>query len=206
MDAEEYLKLLGDLNIGQYFYKDGVFHCVDHAHVYMLSDKKSMYEYEALKTAMDYAMNPIQENHFKIFVPDNAKTYTSLSLGDMKWIATKKISDELPYFIFAKRKDDSFIGFLPREDENDRSEESQLKRRNITGNNAVSCYDSSLLRMIMSFLLKCGENSVSLSFNNEYPLSMITNRFSVLLAPRMDSTLPKSFVVEDDPLSYEYDE
>ena len=203
MDAEEYLKLLGDLNIGQYFYKDGVFHCVDHAHVYMIVDRKPINEHD-LKKRIEKSTNQIQENHFKIFVPDNAKTHVPLSLGDMGWIATKKISDEFPHFVFVKKGDDSFIGFLPREDSDDK--ESQLKRRNMTGNDATSCYDSNLLGLIMRFLLKCWENNVSVSFNNEYPLSMTTDRFSVLLAPRMDSVLPKSFVVEDDLLSYESEE
>ena len=204
MDADEYVDLLRDcLEISSYFYKDGVFHGVDATHTYMLIDNNPINEFE-LKTAVDYTINRMQELSFKIPVLDNAKTYVYLTLGDMKWIGTKKISGEFPRFILARREDVSFIGFLSREDAD--AENFQLKRRNMTGNNATSCYDSNLLGSIMTFLLKCGESTVSLSFNDTYPLSVKTGRFTVFLAPRLDEVLPKSFVVEDDPLSYEYDE
>ena len=202
MDAEEYVGSLHNLGLSSYFYKDGVFHMVNAEHSYMLIDADPVNEFD-LKKVVEKKYD-MQELSFGIPVLDNAKTHVDLSEGDMKWIATKEIFEKFPRFIFVKKEDDSFIGFIPREDSD--YEESQLKRRNITGNDAISCYDSKLLGLIMRFLLKCGESNVSVSFNNEYPLSMTTNRFSVLLAPQMDSALPKSFVVEDDLLSYEYDE
>ena len=202
MDKEEYLKLLSNVGMSEYFYKDGTLNCMDDSRIYMILDHNPLLdedEFRKISERLNYNFKEIPYLKPPALDPN---TYLDLSVGDMKWIGIKKNADKFPIFVFLKDEEDSLMGFTSEEND----EEALLKRRNIKGNNARTYYNSDIIGKIMNFLLKFNENNVSLSFKDDYPLLMTTKRFSVFLAPKIVSVLVKSFMVDDDNISYECDE
>ena len=188
--------------MSEYFYKDGTLNCMDDSRIYMILDHNPLLNKDEFRKISERSNYIFTEMPYLKPPALDPKTYLDLSLGDMKWIGIKKNADKFPIFVFLKDEEDSLMGFTSEEN----NEEALLKRRNIKGNNARTYYNSDIIGKIMNFLLKFNETNVSLSFKDDYPLSMTTKRFSGFLAPRIVSVLVKSFEVDVDNISYECDE